>query len=82
MHNRGTLVASHGTATLNNSGSSQIKSLDEVLESCLAEVVLLKTDTDGFDANVILSGMNDKIVQANPILGGRKRRPAFIRAHV
>jgi FkbM family methyltransferase len=63
----GTLVASHGTAVLSNSGSSQIKSLDEVLENWAHGVVLLKTDTDGLDADVILSGMNT-IRASKPIL--------------
>ncbi len=63
----GTLVASHGTASLSNSGSTEFKSLDVILQSWLDQVVLLKVDTDGFDADVISSGM-EMIRASKPIL--------------
>lgn len=63
----GALVASHGTAVLSNIGSSKTRALDEVLSNWLDQVVLLKVDTDGFDADVILSGM-DMIRASQPML--------------
>jgi FkbM family methyltransferase len=63
----GALVASHGLATLSNSGSSQFKSLDDILKNWLGQIALIKVDTDGFDADVILSGM-DTITSSQPML--------------
>ena len=64
---KGSLVAGGGTATLDNSGAGQMRALDELLANWLDQVVLLKVDTDGFDADVILSGMG-MIEASRPML--------------
>jgi len=63
----GSLIANRGTATLRNGGSGQMRTLDEILENWLDQVILLKVDTDGFDADVICSGM-EMIKASRPIL--------------
>jgi FkbM family methyltransferase len=75
----GSLTANKGTATLNNSGSGRMRSLDDILASWLDQVVMLKVDTDGFDAEVISSGMS-MIEASQPILfweGGTSDAIAF-----
>ena len=52
----GTLVAHRGTATLDVSGSGAMQSLDALLAQWRERVLLIKVDTDGFDADVLLSG--------------------------
>ena len=63
----GTLVPTRGTAVLDTSGTGHMQTLDEVLSSWRTQIRLLKVDTDGFDADVILSGLS-VIDASKPIL--------------
>ncbi len=75
----GTLIANRGTAALDSSGSDQMRSLDDILANTLDQVAVLKVDTDGFDADVILSGMT-MIKASQPLLfweGGTSEAVAF-----
>jgi FkbM family methyltransferase len=75
----GSLVADGGTATFHNRGSARMQSLDDVLANWLDQVVLLKVDTDGWDADVISSGMA-MIKASRPMLfweGGTSGAIAF-----
>ena len=75
----GSLVANRGTAIFNNIGSGRMRLLDDILAAWLDQVVLLKVDTDGFDADVISSGMG-MIGASQPILfweGGTSDAIAF-----
>jgi FkbM family methyltransferase len=75
----GSLIANGGTATLDNSGFGQMQTLDDILANWFDQVVLLKVDTDGFDADVISSGMS-MIKASRPLLfweGGTSDTIAF-----
>jgi len=58
-----------GTKSLvEKSGGSKTKKLDEIIiEHNIKNIVLIKVDTDGYDYNVLLSGMN-QIKKYKPIL--------------
>jgi hypothetical protein len=75
----GILVEGHGSAALRKSDLGAIKSLDDILKSNLDRIILLKVDTDGFDADVILSGIN-MIRASQPLLfweGGKDYAVSF-----
>lgn len=75
----GTLVATRGTATLAVGGSTRLRKLDDILAGSIDKIALLKVDTDGFDADVISSGIR-MIKESQPILfweGGTSGAIAF-----
>jgi FkbM family methyltransferase len=75
----GSLVASGSTAIFTDGGSEEMRPLDGILANWLDQVVLLKVDTDGLDADVISSGMN-MIKSSQPMLfweGGTSDATSF-----
>jgi FkbM family methyltransferase len=63
----GTLRAAKGTATLSGKGAGAFTSLDALLSGKTDQIALLKVDTDGYDADVILSGLRT-IRSSKPLL--------------
>lgn len=63
----GSLVAHNGTASLSPDGDQHPYRLDEILIGKDNEIILIKVDTDGYDYDVLLSGLIT-IENSKPIL--------------
>jgi len=75
----GPLAANIGSSAFDPNNELRMQAIDEILVASLRDVALLKVDTDGYDDDVILSGMG-MIEASQPLLfweGGTTGATAF-----